>query len=402
VLDRPDTGSMPTFTVVSARRAIILALTALVLLAASLVSTSSALAATRKTNAAERSHRTHAHKANAVRAAKKDGKATRKAEKHHKAHAKKTTKKKHVAKRHVAKKPTAKKATASAANSTDVSAPTLTASAASGDALATIGLPSTSPSTGPSGAAMPTGNLPGWNQVFSDDFTTDVPLGSFSGCTDGATVMTSNCSGLPASVSSQLWAYPDGWKDTSGNGTYAPSQVLSIHGGELDYNIHSSNGSSLVSAVVPKIPGGPNGNGLQYGAYAIRFRSDSLPGYKTAFMLWPDSNTWPLDGEVDFPEGNLDGTMNAYMHQQGATSGSQQSAYSTNASYTSWHTAVIEWTPTSCRFILDGQVVGNSVSLVPNTPMHWVLQAETALTGQPASSVAGHLDIDWIAAYQQA
>ena len=58
---------MPTFTVVSARRAIILALTALVLLAASLVSTSSALAATRKTTAAERSHRTHAHKANAVR-----------------------------------------------------------------------------------------------------------------------------------------------------------------------------------------------------------------------------------------------------------------------------------------------------------------------------------------------
>src|SRR3978361_375707 len=31
----------------------------------------------------------------------------------------------------------------------------------------------------PSGEAMPVGNLPGWKQIFSDDFATDVPLGQF-------------------------------------------------------------------------------------------------------------------------------------------------------------------------------------------------------------------------------
>src|SRR5215472_1874929 len=31
----------------------------------------------------------------------------------------------------------------------------------------------------PSGEPMPVGDIPGWHQVFSDDFTTDVPLGSF-------------------------------------------------------------------------------------------------------------------------------------------------------------------------------------------------------------------------------
>jgi len=31
----------------------------------------------------------------------------------------------------------------------------------------------------PSGQAMPVGNLPGWTQIFTDDFTTNVPLGSF-------------------------------------------------------------------------------------------------------------------------------------------------------------------------------------------------------------------------------
>jgi Glycosyl hydrolases family 16 len=271
------------------------------------------------------------------------------------------------------------------------------------DPLSMIGVTATTQSaSNPSGVAMPSGDLPGWKQVYSDDFSTSVPLGGFSGCTDGQTIMSSTCTGLPSSVASQLWAYPDGWSDTSGNGQYTPSQVLSIHNNMLDYYLHTSGSTHMVAAVVPKIPDGVSGNGLQYGAYAIRFKSDLIAGYKTAFLLWPDSGIWPADGEIDFPEGNLNGTIGAYMHQMNATSGSQQNAYSSNTTYSSWHTAVIEWTPTTCRFILDGQIIGTSVSLIPNTPMHWVLQAETALSGgAPASSVSGHIYIAWITAYAQ-
>jgi hypothetical protein len=288
---------------------------------------------------------------------------------------------------------------------TTSAAPPLSTLPTSGsDPLTTIGVTTTAETaTNPSGAAMPVGNLPGWNQVFSDDFTTSVPVGGFSNCTLGSSIMDSDCSGLPASVESQLWAYPDGWTDTSGNGRYTPSQVLSIHNNMLDYYLHTSSGIHEVAAVVPKIPGGPTGNGLQYGAYAIRFKTDTISSYKTAFLLWPDSENWPADGEIDFPEGNLDSTMSAYMHQEGATSGSQQDAYNTSDTYASWHTAVIEWTPTTCEFILDGQVIGTSISLIPNTPMHWVLQAETALSGgAPADSISGHIYIAWIAAYAQA
>lgn len=252
----------------------------------------------------------------------------------------------------------------------------------------------------PSGVPMPSGNLPGWRQVFSDNFTTSVPVGRFAGCVSTPRLMHASCKRLPAAVRSKLWAYPDGWSDTSGHGRYMPSQVLSIRHGMLQYDLHTSGGTHMVAAVVPKIPGGADGSGLQYGAYAIRFRANPIPGYKTAFLLWPDSGVWPADGEIDFPEGNLNSTMGAYMHQQGGTSGASQDAYSTTATYTSWHTAVIEWTSHLCRFILDGQVVGTSYSLIPNTPMHWVLQAETALSGgAPASNVAGHLYVAWIAAY---
>jgi hypothetical protein len=271
------------------------------------------------------------------------------------------------------------------------------------DPLTKLGVKGTPGSASqPSGVAVPTGNLPGWKQVFRDNFTTSVPAGGFSNCSLGKTILTSDCAGLPASVGSQLFAYPDGWPDHH-SGQYMPSQVLSIHNGMLDYYLHTSpSGIHEVAAVVPKIPGGVGGNGLQYGAYAVRFKAQTISSYKTAFLLWPDSEVWPADGEIDFPEGDLDGYIDAAMHMMGGTSMASQDPFETKVGYSSWHTAVIEWTPTICRFILDGRVVGSSTSLIPSTPMHWVLQAETVRGAAPADSISGHIYVAWIAAYTRA
>jgi hypothetical protein len=229
---------------------------------------------------------------------------------------------------------------------------------------------------------MPIGDLPGWQQIFTDDFSTNVPLGSF-----------------PSAVSSKWSAYPYPWRDTSHNGTYWPEKVVSISNGVMDLYLHTEviNGVSvhLVAAPKPNLPVMPSGR------YAVRFRSDPVPGYKTAWLLWPDSGIWPLDGEIDFPEGNLNSNISAFMHWQGATSGSQQNAYSTAATYPTWHTAVIEWTPASCRFSLDGTVIGTSTTNIPSTAMHWVLQTETQLSGgAPSDSAAGHVQIAWVAVYK--
>jgi hypothetical protein len=239
-------------------------------------------------------------------------------------------------------------------------------------------------SNAPSGAAMPLGDLPGWHQLFTDDFTTDVPVGSF-----------------PSAVSDKWSAYPDGTKDTSNNGTYEPDQVTSVQNGILNVHLHTQNGTHMVAALLPKLPGAPGREGgLQYGRYVIRFKADTIAGYKVAWLLWPDSENWPYDGEIDFPESNLDGTINAFMHHQDGTSSSDQDAYPTNARYSSWHTAVIEWLPTRVTFILDGNVIGNSTARIPNTPMHWVIQTETALGGSvPSDSIAGNVQIDWVAVY---
>jgi hypothetical protein len=188
--------------------------------------------------------------------------------------------------------------------------------------------------------------------------------------------------------------YPraDGWPDTSGKGTYYPS-AISWHDGLMDIPIGWDGAHFIVNAPVPLLPT------TLYGRYVVRFKADPVPGYKTAWLLWPNSENWAADGEIDFPEGDLDGTMWAFMHRDNATSGSDQDAYNSGVGYTSWHTAVIEWLPRRCTFILGGTVIESSTYRIPDTPMHWVLQTETEFGTTPSTTAAGHVLIYWVAAY---
>jgi hypothetical protein len=226
---------------------------------------------------------------------------------------------------------------------------------------------------------MPTTDLPGWRLVFTDDFNTPVSMGDF-----------------PAVVSHKWGAYPSPWRDTSKLGIYSPD-IVSFHDSVMDIHLHTADGIPRVAAPVPLIPGG-DGRHQLYGRYAVRFRADPVPGYKTAWLLWPRSGVWPRDGEINFPEGDLTGTISAFMHRQGATTGSDQAAFHTDARFPTWHTAVIEWTPHACEFFLDGTSVGKATERIPETVMRWVIQTETAIDGsRPSDDAEGHVYIDWVA-----
>jgi hypothetical protein len=234
----------------------------------------------------------------------------------------------------------------------------------------------------PSGEPMPVGNLPGWTSVFADDFTTNVAVGSF-----------------PSAVSNKWTAYPSPWKDTSKNGTYSPTKVVSISNGVLTKDLRTENGVPLVAAISPKIVG--NSTAQLYGRYAVRFRADQVDGYKVAWLLWPQSEIWPGDGEIDFPEMNLTSpTLTGAVHRRGATSGSDQYTIAVPADVTEWHTAVIEWSPNLVELYLDGEKVGRTTTRIPNTPMRWVLQTETHVSGGPPPVDArGNVEIDWAAVW---
>jgi hypothetical protein len=240
----------------------------------------------------------------------------------------------------------------------------------------------------PSRQPMPTGNLPGWRRAFADDFTHSVPLGRF-----------------PAAVARRWgWTYRDGTLDTVKNGAYMPTKVVSVNHGLLNIHLHSAGGVPLGAALVPTFPGTHGrGGGQLYGRYVIRFRTDPVRGYKMVILLWPDSGAWPRDGEIDFPEANLNSNIWGHVHHQGGTSGNDQTGFRTPVMYArGWHTAAINWLPGKVILQLDGRTVGTSTTRIPNTPMHLVIQTETSTDGSvPTASAAGNVQIDWVVVYRR-
>jgi hypothetical protein len=233
--------------------------------------------------------------------------------------------------------------------------------------------------------AMPKGNLPGWRQIFTEDFTTPIALGSF-----------------PGSAYKDKWAVRgDGLRDTSGHGQYYPSMVLSVAHGMLDIHLHTQNNIHMAAALTPKLTGAASNKGQLYGRYVVRFRADGIVGYKTAWLLWPDDGRWPSGGEIDFPEGDLNKTIHGFVHHMNATSTSDQDWFFTRVRFGSWHTAVTEWSPGKVTFILDGRTIGTTLVGIPNAPMHWNLQTETATDNvAPNNADAGDVQIDWVSIYR--
>ena len=209
--------------------------------------------------------------------------------------------------------------------------------------------------------------------------------------------------------------YPNGWPDTEGDNDpsspgacyYYPSETLSVTGGLLNMHIHTDSDNRCVTAVpepiLPKADqSSPNSNAQLYGEYSVRMRSDAVPGYLVAFLLWPANQNWPHDGEIDFPNSELTGTVSAFMHHEGGTSGGDQDAYSSNTTYAGWHTYTTIWTPTYVKFEIDGTVIGDSTnrSEIPDTPMYWVLQTEGDISAtKPSASAAGNLQVAWATVY---
>lgn len=279
----------------------------------------------------------------------------------------------------------------------------------------------------------PRGDLPNWKQVFVDDFDEygNIPVGSFSDCNHNTNdYKQAYCGGLKEPLRSRWWAYPQGWPDTARqrqypvSGQYNPDETVSIEDGKLKVVMKSVRKNNeienQVAALVPKATVGQT-----YGRYAIRFKTDSTPGFKIAWLLWPDKDGSCERCEIDFPETELDTEIKGYMHHKLEGRNMQineqsnkviQDYYLTKEKPSEWHTAVIEWSPGKVEFFLDGKKLqgenpqGDTISAstqnVPDQPMTWVIQSESALDVRAKSGrvVASEnstatILIDWVAAY---
>lgn len=250
----------------------------------------------------------------------------------------------------------------------------------------------TAPTSGsnPSGQAVPNANLPGWNLTLSEDFSRNATLGQFK------------------TVYGNVWAAADGQHDTSASygrpaatqGIYDTSKTVTVHDSMLDMRVYTDgSGRPWIANPIPD-----TGTwGQLYGRYAVRFKSDTVPGFKMAWLLWPTSENWN-QGEVDFPEAGLGNNMQGYSHNVNGSPNTNQWIVNTNVNMADWHTAVIEWTPTSLKFILDDVTYTTTDSAaIPKNPMYWKLQTETNLSSTPPpTSSQGHVYIDWVAVWTKA
>lgn len=249
-----------------------------------------------------------------------------------------------------------------------------------------------------SGAPMPVGDLVGWRQIWSEDFDTDVAVGSF-----------------PGPYAPKVGVYPTNYYDTSQKfgrpqaqwGQYNAPRTVSVSESVCRIRMHTEGTRPLVCNLLPMLgaPQAPSPWTFQlYGRYEARARfTNPMPGYKVAWLLWPLSNNGLAQGEIDYPETNLSSldSVGGFVHHIGASSGSDQYVMPrAPVNMREWHTYTIEWSPGLVRFLLDGAPVGAHSTRIPDAPMRWGLQCETTLTAAaPDPAVQGDIEIDWLAVW---
>ena len=241
------------------------------------------------------------------------------------------------------------------------------------------------------GGEVPRDDPPGWSQVFYDGFDKPAPPGSWANECESDRVVYEGAQG-------QQWlTYPRCFLDTFDRRPYRADQVLSVAGGKLIFDLRQVDGQPAGANPSPILNAGSQYQ--LYGRYSARMRVDTpgLNEYYVAWLLWPQSERWPDDGELDFPEGWLSGTVGGYQHFAGAGScdGCKVQSADIGARFTDWHTYTIEWSPGRVRYLLDDIVVLDHTEWVPSKPMRWQLQTETRGNGNNQ----GRVLVDWVSVW---
>ena len=234
--------------------------------------------------------------------------------------------------------------------------------------------PATGSSTNPSGVNMPVGNIPGWVQVFTDDFTGNSLRNDWSMYTgvSGATgTQWASDRVAVANSTARLLAAPSGNRWTAG--------AIANYGTSVQ----------------------------TYGKYDLRFRMDKAEGVKYAFLTWPSAENWPVGGEIDFAEdggGNRIGTSATTHYADGNGNHQQVQRNMTNLDFSQWQTIGVEWTPGKLAYTANGTVwatVTSPSAAIPSHSMFLALQVEITGTNgtTPNPTVC---EVDWVVAYRPA
>ena len=227
---------------------------------------------------------------------------------------------------------------------------------------------------------MPVGDIPGWRQVFTDDF---------------------NGRALDSSKWRLYWGKPGGdpagWFDPRHVTVSDGMLVISAYRDRRDGGRWATGGLSSSPGLVQT-----------YGKYLVRFRLDPGIGVSHAALLMPANNSWPP--EIDFSEDNGSGRTGTLATLHYGRHDTHSDAWLGSVNLTQWHTLGVQWTPGKLQYTIDGRIWKTMTgSAVPALPMVLDLQTQT----WPCSGTWGRcpnastprvvrMHVDWVVAYAPA
>lgn len=173
----------------------------------------------------------------------------------------------------------------------------------------------------------------------------------------------------------------------AGNGLRSPQQV-------------TVNGSTMVMTGTPD--GTTAGMGAKfanqkYGRWEVRAAGSGDNEYHLVSILWPDSENWPCDGEIDYAETTGDWNVIQFFHHYGCSN--LQTAASKPLDVTQFHNYAVDWSSRGIVGYIDGikWFEDTDPAHQPPGPMHQTLQ----LDWFPDASAdgAGEMRVDWVRVY---
>lgn len=197
-----------------------------------------------------------------------------------------------------------------------------------------------------------------------------------------------NYSGVP---DAQKWSVYNS-AGHAGNGIRSPTKI-SVTGSALRIDGDEKGTTGGMSAKFDRNLG-------KYGRWESRMRTSTRePQYHPVLILWPDSNNWPCDGEIDFAEGTKDTSQIGFYHHYSCEN--KQTTAKKTIDTTQWHNYAVEWTETAIIGYLDGVewFRDESPSHQPPNGMHQTIQLDWFPgdgTGAPKPS---WIEVDWARYY---
>jgi hypothetical protein len=176
----------------------------------------------------------------------------------------------------------------------------------------------------------------------------------------------------------------------AGNGLRSPSQVT-VGDGHCTFQGTANGTTGGMSAKF---------SNQKYGRWETRMRASGDTEYHMVAILWPDSEDWPCDGEIDYAEttGSFS-TVHFFNHY---SCSNLQTQGSMAIDVTQWHNYAVDWSPAGIKGYIDGVLwfEDNDPTHQPPGSMHQTLQ----LDWFPDASADGTatMDVEWVRVYAPA